>query len=75
VSEPLESAKIDRIVTTRQAAEILGYAHPDSLRKAIRSGRLPQPIKLGPTRHVYRLSDLEAYIANLKPAGEGGGCA
>jgi predicted DNA-binding transcriptional regulator AlpA len=65
------SAAGNRILNTRQVAEILGYASPDSLRIAVRKGRAPKPIKVNCRRNVWRQSDLDAYIANLKSVGEG----
>jgi predicted DNA-binding transcriptional regulator AlpA len=52
---------IDRVVSEKQAAEILGYS-PDTLRREFRAGRGPPRVRLSGRRIGYRLSMLYAYL-------------
>ena len=52
---------IDRVVSEKQAADILGYS-PDTLRREFRAGRGPARVRLSGRRIGYRLSVLYAHL-------------
>jgi predicted DNA-binding transcriptional regulator AlpA len=46
------------------AAEYVGISH-SSFRNYVKSGLLPQPVRPIPRRPVWRVSDLDAFLASL----------
>lgn len=58
---------VDVILTSREAAPIL-KAHPRTLRRWAAEGYGPPRLRITPRRSGYRLSDINAWIANLTAA-------
>jgi hypothetical protein len=58
---PAALPNIDRVVSEKQAADILGYS-PDTLRREFRAGRGPARVRLSGRRIGYRLSALYAHL-------------
>jgi hypothetical protein len=52
---------LDRVVSEKQAAELLGYSHY-TLRREFQAGRGPARVRLSEHRIGYRLSELYRYL-------------
>jgi predicted DNA-binding transcriptional regulator AlpA len=60
---------LDRVVSERQAAEILGFSY-FTLRREVQAGRGPARVRLSEYRVGYRLSELYKYLEkNTEPSG------
>jgi predicted DNA-binding transcriptional regulator AlpA len=60
---------LDRVVTEKQAAELLGCSY-HTLRRAFRAGRAPARVRLSEKRIGYRLSAVYAFLeANTEKPG------
>jgi predicted DNA-binding transcriptional regulator AlpA len=55
-----EHGRLDRLITERAAAEILGIS-PDTLRRLNGRGEGPSRRKISPRRVGYKVSEVEAY--------------
>ena len=57
----------DRVITQREAAEVIGISLP-TLRRRVRAGDGPPIVRLSERRIGYRLRDLRSWIdANTDP--------
>ena len=61
----------DRLVRQAELAELVGVSD-STLRRWVKAGLLPAPIRLGPTGHhkAWRESDIDAWFASLQPGTE-----
>jgi predicted DNA-binding transcriptional regulator AlpA len=62
---------LDRVVSERQAAEIIGVSF-HTLRREVQAGRGPARIRLSEKRIGYRLSELYRYLETNTEKSSGG---
>ena len=65
----LSPGGLDRIITERATAEILGIS-PDTLRRLNRRGEGPTRRRISPRRVGYKVSEVEAYRDGVSASGE-----
>jgi predicted DNA-binding transcriptional regulator AlpA len=58
---PERSFDLDRVVSEKEAAKIIGYSK-DTLRREFRAGRAPARVRLSGRRIGYRLSAIYAFL-------------
>jgi predicted DNA-binding transcriptional regulator AlpA len=56
----------DDLLTVRQVADKL-QLRPDSVRRHVRAGNLPAPIRIGTCTVRWRASAISAHLASLQP--------
>lgn len=74
LSKPPASADAGPLLTTEQAAVLLGF-HPSYLAKARLTGTGPRFLKIGARSVRYRRSDIDAWLADktrISTADSGG---
>ena len=59
--------EMDRILRLAEVLEITGLSR-SSLYRAIREGRFIPPVELGKNSRGWRASEIQAWIASLRPA-------
>ena len=55
----------DRLVRLSEVLQIVARSE-SSLRRDIRHGRFPAPVKIGPRAIAWRASEIDAHIAGLQ---------
>jgi predicted DNA-binding transcriptional regulator AlpA len=60
MSETRQGGRLDRLITEKVTAEILGVS-PDTLRRLGQRGEGPLRRKISPRRVGYKVSEVEAY--------------
>jgi predicted DNA-binding transcriptional regulator AlpA len=68
MTDILQSGGLDRLITEKATAEILGTS-PDTLRRLGQRGEGPTRRKVSPRRVGYRVSEVEAYRDGRPKAG------
>lgn len=63
---PSSSDFTDRLLSKSEVLKIVGVS-ASTLYWWIHQGNFPPPVKLGPRRVAWRLSDVLAWMAKLKP--------
>lgn len=59
----------DRIYRKPQVCELTGLA-ASTIYEKVREGTFPKPVKLGPRASGWKASDIEKFIAGLRPADD-----
>ena len=59
-----QKATTDRLVTRDEVERLTGLGRSHVYR-AMREGRFPEPLRVGPKSVRWRLSEIEAWIASL----------
>ncbi len=63
----MKPSLVPEMLLAKQAAQFLGYGLT-RFRQHVAAGHLPAPVKVAPDADPrWRLSDLRAFVANLKP--------
>ena len=64
IQSPIDGTKSTAMLRGDAAASYLGMSR-SNFQKLVKSGRLPQPIRITPKRPVWRVSGLDDFLARL----------
>ena len=70
MSQKQVESSVKRLLRIKEVLARLSISRSSFL-EGCRTGRFPQPIKLGPRTTVWKAEDIDAFIENLGKQGEG----
>lgn len=67
VVRAIEKSPTDILLSIREVGEVVGFKRQTILDLTL-AGRFPRPVEISPRKHLWRASELGAWIAGLPPA-------